>query len=75
MFIIIPLFLLSILKYFEVSFMESVSWWWIICLAILGFLWFEFFERMLGLDKGQDELHHEKMRKNRVKRNFRDHKK
>lgn len=74
MYIIIPLALLSLLKFLEVSFMESVSWWWMIGLAVFGFLWFEFFERMLGLDKGQEELHHEKMRKNRIKRNFKEKK-
>ncbi len=60
------------LKLFEVSFMADVSWWWINGVGFFAFLWFEFFERMLGLDKRKDEMLHEKMRKERIKRSFKD---
>ncbi|QJQ07463.1 TIGR04438 family Trp-rich protein [Undibacterium piscinae] len=68
--LIIAIFVLSLLKYLEVGFLEPVSWWWIIGLAVFAFLWFEFFERMLGLDKRKDHAHFEKMRKERIKRSF-----
>ncbi|MBX9721440.1 MAG: TIGR04438 family Trp-rich protein [Candidatus Obscuribacterales bacterium] len=70
MLLLIPVAILYALKLFEVSFMDQVSWWWVNGFAFLAFLWFEFFERILGLDKRKDELHHEKMRKERLKRNF-----
>lgn len=50
--------------------MENVSWWWINGCGFFAFLWFEYFERMLGLDKRKDEMLHEKMQKERQKRQF-----
>ncbi|MBR7800164.1 TIGR04438 family Trp-rich protein [Undibacterium sp. FT137W] len=75
MFLLIAVVALYALKFAELSFMENVSWWWINGFAFFAFLWFEFFERMLGLDKRKDELLHEKMRKERLKRNFKEGKK
>lgn len=68
--LIIILVIAISLKLFEVSFMENVSWWWINGFALLIFLWFDFFERLFGLDKKKDELHHEKMKKERLNREF-----
>ncbi len=68
--LIILIALLCLLKYLEVEFLESLSWWWIIGLAIFTFLYFEFFERMLGLDKRRENIHFEKMKKERIKRTF-----
>ena len=68
--LIIIIALLSLLKYLEVEFLSSLSWWWIIGLAFFAFLWFEFFERMLGLDKHKDDEHTEAMKKARLKRSF-----
>ncbi|MBY0573992.1 MAG: TIGR04438 family Trp-rich protein [Undibacterium sp.] len=75
MFFIILIALLCILKYFEVSFMSDISWWWISGLALLVFIWFEFIERMLGLDKRPDDMHHKKMHTARMKRNKEENKK
>lgn len=72
--ILVPVALLYILKLLNLSFMEEVSWWWINGLGLFAFLWFEYFERMLGLDKRKDEMLHEKMQKERHKRQF-NHKK
>ncbi|MBC3808878.1 TIGR04438 family Trp-rich protein [Undibacterium seohonense] len=63
------------MKLLELSFMENISWWWINGLGLAAFLWFEFFERMLGLDKRKDEMLHEKMRKERLKRDFKNNRK
>lgn len=75
MFLIIPIVILYALKLLEVSFMEQVSWWWINGLAFAAFIWFEFLERMLGLDKRKDDMHHKKMQDERLKRNFKENKK
>jgi small Trp-rich protein len=75
MILIILLAILVGLKFFEVSFVENLSWWWVAGFAFLTFLWFEFFERMLGLDKRKEDAHYEKIRKERLKRNFKDKKK
>ena len=58
------------LKYFEVGFVENVSWWWVAALGFAAFIWFEFLERMLGLDKRKafDEM--DKAREARIKQNF-----
>jgi small Trp-rich protein len=58
------------LKYFDVSFMENVSWWWIVGLFFFTFIWFEFFERVLGLDKKKAHDKFDKVQKERAKKNF-----
>ncbi|MBC3876091.1 hypothetical protein [Undibacterium flavidum] len=68
--LLIPAIALYILKLLDLSFMENISWWWINGFGLVVFLWFEFFERMLGLDKRKDEMLHEKMLKERQKRQF-----
>ena len=70
MLLIVPLLLLLVLKLAEVSVFATMSWWWIIGGAIFAFFWFEFFERMLGLDKRKDDAHYEKMKAERLKRTF-----
>jgi small Trp-rich protein len=66
-FIIISLLLL---RFFEVGPFATLSWWWIVAVMVFAFIWFEFIEKALGLDKrkAHDEL--EKARKDRVKKNF-----
>ncbi len=68
--LIIVIVLLSALKYFEVGPLENLSWWWIAGLFAVAFLWFEFFEHMLGRDKRQAHEQLEKARKERVKKTF-----
>lgn len=60
----------ALLKYFEVSFMNNVSWWWIIGLFFLTFIWFEFFERILGLDKKKEHEKFDQIQRDRAKKNF-----
>jgi len=62
-----------VLRYFEIGPFASISWWWLAGLMALAFLWFEFGEHMLGLDKRRAHEQLEKMRSERVKRTFRDH--
>ncbi len=68
--IIIVIVVLSILKYFEFSIVADLSWWWIAALLGVAFVWFEFIERMLGLDRRKADEHLEKARKDRVKKTF-----
>ncbi|CAN5361598.1 hypothetical protein BH11PSE11_BH11PSE11_20490 [soil metagenome] len=68
--IIIIIVGLMLLKYFEVGFFAEMSWWWPIGLMGVAFLWFEFIERMLGLDKKKAHKTDEKIREERVKKAF-----
>jgi small Trp-rich protein len=51
-------FLLLILRYFEVSVFATLSWGWVILPFVLTFIWFEFIEPRLGLQKkkAMDEM-------------------
>jgi small Trp-rich protein len=42
---------LVILKVLEISVFADLSWWWITVPFVLSMIWFEIFERRLGLDK------------------------
>lgn len=61
---------LTLLRYFEVGPFADLSWWWIVGAMVAAFIWFEFIERMLGLDKRKAHEQLEKARKERVKKNF-----
>jgi small Trp-rich protein len=65
---------LAALKYFEVSFMANVSWWWVIGCFFVTFIWFEFIERMLGFDKKKAHKQFDEVQQKRAKRMF-EHKK
>lgn len=68
--LILVIVLLSILRYFEIGPFSELSWWWIIGLFGVAFVWFEFIERALGLDKRKAHEQLEKARKDRVKKTF-----
>ena len=68
--IIIVIAVLMLLKYLEVGMFAEMSWWWPIGLMVLAFIWFEFIERMLGLDKRDGHEALENARKERVKKAF-----
>ncbi|TFW24200.1 TIGR04438 family Trp-rich protein [Massilia arenosa] len=69
-----PLILLIValvaLRYFEVWKFAGLSWWWIVGLMALAFVWFEYIEKILGLDKKKEHNEDEKRRKARVKQAF-----
>ncbi len=58
------------LKYFEVRFVDNLSWWWIVGLGVAAFIWFEFLERMFGFDKRKAFEQLDKAREDRVKNSF-----
>ncbi|HYD97539.1 MAG TPA: TIGR04438 family Trp-rich protein [Noviherbaspirillum sp.] len=69
--LILAIVLLSILKYLEVAPVAELSWWWIVGLFCVSFLWFEFGERLFGLDRRNDAQEQlEKARKERVTKTF-----
>jgi small Trp-rich protein len=42
---------LLVLKLLDVPYVGTLSWWWVSLPFVLAFIWFEVFERRLGLDK------------------------
>jgi small Trp-rich protein len=68
--LIIIIALLTILRYFEVGPLASLSWWWIVGLMVAAFIWFEFLEQMFGFDKHKAHESLEKAREERVKKSF-----
>lgn len=58
------------LRFFEVWRFADLSWWAIVGLMVFAFIWFEFIEKALGLDKKKEHnvLHHH--RTERVKQAF-----
>jgi len=70
--IIIVIVALCALRWFEVWRFADVSWWWIAALMVFAFVWFEFIEPLLGLDKRKAHNEDEQRRKARVKKTFTD---
>jgi small Trp-rich protein len=65
--LIILIALLCGLRYFEVWRFAELSWWWIVGLMGFAFIWFEYIEKILGLDKKKAENVDEARRKERIK--------
>ena len=59
---------LLILKLLDVGPVGSLSWWWVVLPFVGALIWFELFERRLGLDKKKafDEL--DRTKQDRIKR-------
>ena len=68
--IIVLIVALSILRYFEIGPFAIMSWWWIIGLFGVAYIWFEFIERILGLDKKKAHDEANRTREARVKKTF-----
>ena len=68
--LIIIIALLVGLRYFELWRFAEISWWWIVGLMGFAFIWFEFIEKMLGLDKKKEHNVDEQRRKDRIKQAF-----
>ncbi|MCC2957184.1 TIGR04438 family Trp-rich protein [Massilia sp. IC2-477] len=61
---------LSGLRLFEVWRFAELSWWAIIGLMVFAFIWFEFIEKVLGLDKKKEHNVLNKRREERVQKAF-----
>ena len=59
-----------LLKLAGIGFFAELSWWWVAVPFIAAFIWFELFEKRLGLDKKKafDEL--ERAKQDRIKRSM-----
>jgi small Trp-rich protein len=68
--IIILFVVLGCLKYFEVWKFATMSWWWVIGLMIVAFIWFEYIEKIFGLDKKKAHDLDAKLREERLKKTF-----
>ncbi len=68
--IIILIIVVGALKYFEVWRFGEMSWWWVVGLMGVAFVWFEFIEKMLGLDKKKAHNEDEERRKARLQNTF-----
>lgn len=70
MLIILLTVALCALRFFEVWKFAQLSWWWIVGLSVVAFVWFEFLEPIFGLDKRKAHDEDERRRKARVKQSF-----
>lgn len=61
---------LVVLRFFEVWRFAELSWWIIVGLMVFAFVWFEFIEKMLGLDKRKQHRDAARDRKKRVSKHF-----
>ena len=57
---------LIVLKVLEISVFATMSWWWIVLLGAVAFVWFEFIERRLGLDKKKAFDEYDEAKKRRI---------
>jgi small Trp-rich protein len=69
--LIIIIVVLSLLRLLEIGPFAKLSWWWIVALFAAAFIWFEFLEKMFGLDKRKSDRQTERAKKERVKKAFR----
>lgn len=71
MLLIVLIAALSVLRFFEIGPLADLSWWWIVALFVAAFLWFEYIEKMLGLDKRRAHDQSDETRRKRVDSTFR----
>ena len=58
------------LRFFEVWRFADLSWWYVVGLMVFAFVWFEFIEKVLGLDKKKEHNVLNSRREARVKQAF-----
>jgi len=58
------------LRYFEIWKFAELSWWWNVALMVFAFIWFEFIEKIFGLDKRKAHNVDEQRRKDRIANTF-----
>lgn len=58
------------LRFFEVWRFAELSWWLIVALMVCAVVWFEFIEKMLGLDKKKEHNVLDSRREARVRQAF-----
>jgi small Trp-rich protein len=68
--IILLILALILLKYFDVWKFAEMSWWWVVGLMGVAFIWFEYIEKILGLDKKKAHDEDRERREARRKQSF-----
>ncbi len=68
--LIVTIVVLTALRFFEVGPVADLSWWWVVGLFCVTLVWFEYGEKMFGLDKKKAHDEAEKIRQERIKKNF-----
>jgi small Trp-rich protein len=68
--IILLILALILLKYFDVWKFAEMSWWWVAGLMGVAFIWFEYIEKILGLDKKKAHDEDRERREARRKQSF-----
>jgi small Trp-rich protein len=68
--LIIIIVVVTAMKLLEVWKFAELSWWWIAGLMGLAFVWFEFVEKIFGLDKRKQHNVDAARRKKRVQESF-----
>jgi len=68
--IILLIVALVALRYFEVWKFAQLPWLYIVGLMVVAFIWFEFIEPMLGLDKRKAHDEDAKRRQSRLNKTF-----
>jgi small Trp-rich protein len=58
--------LLIVLKVLGISVFAEMSWWWIVLVGAVAFVWFEVVERHLGLDKKKAFNEYDEAKKRRI---------
>jgi len=58
MWLLWPAFALLALRYFQIGPFATISWWYVALPFLVAFIWFEFIEKAMGLDKkkAMDEM-------------------
>jgi len=68
--LILLIAVLCSLRFFEVWRFAELSWWYIAALMAFAFVWFEFIEKALGLDKKKVHKALDRHRQARVRDTF-----
>ena len=58
---------LVLLKWFDVRFFSTLSWWWILAPLALAFIYFEVLESMFGWDKKKANDENDRYKAKRLK--------
>jgi len=70
MVLILLIVALAALRGFEVWRFADMSWWVVIGLMAFAFIWFEYIEKIFGLDKKKEHKLDEQRRNERIKKTF-----
>lgn len=68
--IILLILALILLKYFDVWKFAEMSWYWVGGLMAVAFIWFEYIEKIFGLDKKKAHDEDRERREARRKQQF-----